>query len=125
MKERIVDFLLVYNYPWQNENPSDPSAVIVLLERSLVAIDLKTDGFPQFRHHHAITIHESPVTVCSYIVEPSRALVQSFTDLKEKSIQSQNSFQQNSQTIGNATVSNTFFSSLVIIMKLYLLRFLE
>jgi WD40 repeat protein len=85
MKERIVDFLVVNSSPWTSgEATPDPSALIILLENNLVVIDLKTDGYPQFQHHHAINIHESSVSVCDYVIDPNRSFFQNLITSKEK-----------------------------------------
>ena len=117
MKERIVDFIVVNTSPWTSESPPDPTALIVLLENNLIVIDLKTDGYPQFNHHHPINLHESPLTLCQYIVEPNQSIFRNLIELKEKN----NSSKQMNQTaqsvnmgnVGGATTSVPFYSQLV------------
>ncbi len=94
MKSRIVDFTLVYSSPYISDSPSDPSALIVLLEDDLVTYDLKTDGFPKFQHQHAINMHDPPITICDYIVDPNWQLFQSLLSSKEKQLQQQQQQQQ-------------------------------
>ncbi|RNA10956.1 syntaxin-binding 5 isoform X2, partial [Brachionus plicatilis] len=125
MKEKIVDFLVVNNNPWSSvEVSSDPSAVVVLLENNLVVIDLKTEGYPLFQHHHQINLHDSPITVLEYIVEPSRNLLHYLNVSRERTIQhqavvhqqqqqqNQTQMNQNSCQIGSTTSSTQFFSPL-------------
>lgn len=123
MKEKIVDFMVINNNPWSSvEVSSDPSAVVVLLENNLVVIDLKTEGYPLFQHHHQINLHDSPITVLEYIVEPSRNLLHYLNVSRERSLQHQTATQQQQNQaqanhtpgqIGSTTSSTQFFSSLV------------
>ena len=123
------------------KDSSDPTAIIVLLEASLVVLDLKTDGFPTFRHHHSY-LQESAVSVCHYAVDPPRALFNALQHSKEQrqskqqasssaasssspSSSSTSSFltnasnttntqtPSNQQFISQATISKSFYSSLV------------
>lgn len=127
MKEKIVDFLIVNNNPWLSvEVTSEPSAIIVLLESSLVVIDLKTEGYPIFQHHHQINLHDSPVTAIEYAVDPSRNLLHYLNVSRERNLQHQANIQQQqkqqpnqtnvnqtSGQIGSTTSSTQFFSPLV------------
>jgi syntaxin-binding protein 5 len=94
MKEKIVEFLIIASSPWTSENPNDPIGIIVLLENSLVVIDLKSDGFPQFQHHHTTNIHESSVTSTFYLTDPSKIFFKNLQALREKYIQHQSQLQQ-------------------------------
>ena len=117
MKERIVDFVVVNSSPWLSDNPTDPTALIVLLENSIVAIDLKSEGYPQFQYHHCFNLNESPITSLSYVVDPHRHFFQSLLASKEKNVADQKQAQSggapsSTGIAGNATTSTTFFSSL-------------
>ena len=124
MKERIVDFLIITNCPWVVPDcPSEPVAILVLLENNLTAIDLKTDGYPQFQHHHqCFTLNESPVTSTQYLVEPYRVFFKYLLASNEKTQQQQLEHQQktaqpaqaaNSVLVGATTTASTpFFSCL-------------
>ncbi len=113
MKDKIIDFLVINSSPWMcDHQPPEPVALIVLLDTNMVVIDLKTEGFPQFDHHHTMGIHESPVSLCQYIVEPNGSIFRNLNELCEKS----KSLRQTSQKTGNvagATTSVPFFSQLV------------
>lgn len=112
MKDKIIDFFLVDSSPWTSENPPDPSAVIVLLETNLVVIDLRTEGYPQFDHHHPISLHESPVSMCQYMVEPNPAFYRNLNELKAKENQLKQTTTQKIQTelVPGATASEPFYS---------------
>ncbi|XP_066524925.1 syntaxin-binding protein 5 isoform X5 [Hoplias malabaricus] len=64
----IVDFLALCETPYPNDY-QDPYAVLVLLEKDLVLIDLEQPGYPSFENPYPLTIHESPVTCCEYFVD--------------------------------------------------------
>lgn len=122
MKDKIVDFIVINNSPWFTESPNDPIGLIVLLENNLVVIDLKTEGYPQFQHHHPINLHESPITTCLYLVDPNKQLFQNLITSKEKLLQNQKQNlesqistikYQNNSNLSNTTSSTQFFSTLV------------
>uniref|UniRef100_A0A8C6SFE0 Syntaxin-binding protein 5-like n=1 Tax=Neogobius melanostomus TaxID=47308 RepID=A0A8C6SFE0_9GOBI len=60
----IVDFLTLCETPYPNDF-QEPYAVVVLLEKDLVVIDL----LPHIRKPLPLTIHESPVTCCEYFAD--------------------------------------------------------
>ncbi|CAK6966021.1 syntaxin-binding protein 5 [Scomber scombrus] len=64
----IVDFLTLCETPYPNDF-QEPYAVVVLLERDLVLIDLGQIGYPIFENPYPLTIHESPVTCCEYFAD--------------------------------------------------------
>ncbi|XP_061899206.1 syntaxin-binding protein 5-like isoform X5 [Entelurus aequoreus] len=64
----IVDFLTLCETPYPNDF-QEPYAVVVLLERDLVVIDLGQIGYPIFENPYPLTIHESPVTCCEYFAD--------------------------------------------------------
>ncbi|XP_056623215.1 syntaxin-binding protein 5 isoform X2 [Triplophysa dalaica] len=64
----IVDFLTLCETPYPNDF-QEPYAVVVLLEKDLVVIDLAQIGYPIFENPYPLSIHESPVTCCEYIVD--------------------------------------------------------
>ncbi|RXM34831.1 Syntaxin-binding protein 5 [Acipenser ruthenus] len=47
----------------------EPYAVVVLLEKDLVVIDLAQNGYPIFENPYPLSIHESPVTCCEYFAD--------------------------------------------------------
>ncbi|PWA27531.1 hypothetical protein CCH79_00000384, partial [Gambusia affinis] len=71
----IVDFLTLCETPYPNglrgvlPNFQEPYAVVVLLEKDLVVIDLAQNGYPIFENPYPLTIHESPVTCCEYFAD--------------------------------------------------------
>ncbi|XP_061551748.1 syntaxin-binding protein 5 isoform X4 [Phycodurus eques] len=64
----IVDFLTLCETPYPNDF-QEPYAVVVLLERDLVVIDLGQIGYPIFETPYPLSIHESPVTCCEYFAD--------------------------------------------------------
>ncbi|KAJ7990805.1 hypothetical protein DPEC_G00290720 [Dallia pectoralis] len=64
----IVDFLTLCETPYPNDF-QDPYAVVVLLERDLVVIDLGQIGYPIFENPYPLSIHESPVTCVEYFAD--------------------------------------------------------
>ncbi|KAM9842716.1 syntaxin-binding protein 5 isoform 3-T3 [Aulostomus maculatus] len=64
----IVDFLTLCETPYPNDF-QEPYAVVVLLERDLVVIDLGQIGYPIFENPYPLTVHESPVTCCEYFAD--------------------------------------------------------
>ncbi|XP_073712235.1 syntaxin-binding protein 5a isoform X2 [Misgurnus anguillicaudatus] len=64
----IVDFLTLCETPYPSDF-QEPYAVVVLLEKDLVVIDLAQNGYPIFENPYPMTIHESPVTCCEYLAD--------------------------------------------------------
>ncbi|XP_061785511.2 syntaxin-binding protein 5a isoform X7 [Nerophis lumbriciformis] len=64
----IVDFLTLCETPYPNDF-QEPYAVVVLLEKDLVVIDLAQNGYPIFENPYPLSIHESPVTCCEYLAD--------------------------------------------------------
>ncbi|XP_067335523.1 syntaxin-binding protein 5 isoform X11 [Channa argus] len=70
----IVDFLTLCETPYPNDY-QEPYAVVVLLERDLVLIDLGQIGYPIFENPYPLTIHESPVTCCEYFADCTAEII--------------------------------------------------
>ncbi|CAI5695820.1 unnamed protein product [Oreochromis niloticus] len=70
----IVDFLTLCETPYPNDF-QEPYAVVVLLEKDLVVIDLGQIGYPIFESPYPLTIHESPVTCCEYFADCPAELI--------------------------------------------------
>ncbi|XP_030627575.1 syntaxin-binding protein 5a isoform X2 [Chanos chanos] len=70
----IVDFLTLCETPYPNDF-QEPYAVVVLLDKDLVVIDLAQNGYPIFENPYPLSIHESPVTCCEYIADCSVDLI--------------------------------------------------
>ncbi|XP_071354048.1 syntaxin-binding protein 5 isoform X3 [Trachinotus anak] len=70
----IVDFLTLCETPYPNDF-QEPYAVVVLLEKDLVVIDLGQIGYPIFETPYPLTIHESPVTCCEYFADCPSELI--------------------------------------------------
>ncbi|XP_053158741.1 syntaxin-binding protein 5-like isoform X2 [Hemicordylus capensis] len=68
MDHPIVDFLTLCDTPYPNEF-QEPYAVVVLLERDLIVIDLTQSNFPIFENPYPMDIHESPVTCTEYFAD--------------------------------------------------------
>ncbi|XP_059842342.1 syntaxin-binding protein 5a isoform X3 [Hypanus sabinus] len=64
----IVDFLTLCETPYPSDF-QDPYAVVVLLEKDLVVVDLGQNGYPIFENPYPLDIHESPVTCCEYFAD--------------------------------------------------------
>ncbi|XP_039632171.1 lethal(2) giant larvae protein homolog 1 [Polypterus senegalus] len=61
---RVIDFFTVHSTAAEDEF-DDPSALVVLLEEELVAIDLQTTGWPTIPSPYLAPLHSSAIT-CSY-----------------------------------------------------------
>ncbi|XP_061699130.1 syntaxin-binding protein 5 isoform X4 [Syngnathoides biaculeatus] len=70
----IVDFLTLCETPYPNDF-QEPYAVVVLLERDLIVIDLGQIGYPIFETPYPLSIHESPVTCCEYFADCPAELI--------------------------------------------------
>uniref|UniRef100_A0A3P8URS1 Syntaxin-binding protein 5-like n=1 Tax=Cynoglossus semilaevis TaxID=244447 RepID=A0A3P8URS1_CYNSE len=70
----IVDFLTLCETPYPNDF-QEPYAVVVLLEKDLVVIDLGQIGYPIYENPYPLTIHESPVTCCEYFADCPAGLI--------------------------------------------------
>uniref|UniRef100_A0A674I9S7 Syntaxin binding protein 5L n=1 Tax=Terrapene triunguis TaxID=2587831 RepID=A0A674I9S7_9SAUR len=68
MDHPIVDFLTLCETPYPNEF-QEPYAVVVLLEKDLIVVDLTQSNFPIFENPYPIDIHESPVTCTEYFAD--------------------------------------------------------
>ncbi|XP_035270134.1 syntaxin-binding protein 5-like isoform X1 [Anguilla anguilla] len=64
----IVEFLTLCETPYPSDF-QEPYAVVVLLEKDLVVIDLGQIGYPVFESPYPLTIHKSPVTCCEYFAD--------------------------------------------------------
>ncbi|XP_026073890.1 syntaxin-binding protein 5-like isoform X7 [Carassius auratus] len=64
----IVDFLVLCETPYLNE-VQEPYAVVVLLEKDFVVVDLTQSNFPIFENPYPMDIHESPVTCTAYFAD--------------------------------------------------------
>ncbi|XP_055087189.1 syntaxin-binding protein 5 isoform X2 [Periophthalmus magnuspinnatus] len=74
MDTAIVDFLTLCETPYPNDF-QEPYAVVVLLEKDLVVIDLGQIGYPSFESPYPFSVHESPVTCCEYFVDCPAELI--------------------------------------------------
>ncbi|XP_006263570.1 syntaxin-binding protein 5-like isoform X3 [Alligator mississippiensis] len=68
MDHPIVEFLTLCETPYPNEF-QDPYAVVVLLEKDLIVVDLTQSNFPIFENPYPVDIHESPVTCTEYFAD--------------------------------------------------------
>ncbi|XP_015277206.1 PREDICTED: syntaxin-binding protein 5-like [Gekko japonicus] len=68
MDHPIVDFLTLCETPYPNEF-QEPYAVVVLLEKDLIVVDLTQSNFPIFENPYPMDIHESPVTCTEYLAD--------------------------------------------------------
>uniref|UniRef100_A0A8D0GH21 Syntaxin binding protein 5L n=1 Tax=Sphenodon punctatus TaxID=8508 RepID=A0A8D0GH21_SPHPU len=65
MDHPIVDFLTLCETPYPNEF-QEPYAVVVMLEKDLIVVDLTQSNFPIFENPYPMDIHDSPVTCTEY-----------------------------------------------------------
>ncbi|XP_074550781.1 syntaxin-binding protein 5-like isoform X6 [Halichoeres trimaculatus] len=64
----IVEFMALCETPYNNE-VQEPYAVVVLLEKDLIVVDLTQSSFPVFENPYPMDIHESPVTCTAYFAD--------------------------------------------------------
>ncbi|XP_032424366.1 syntaxin-binding protein 5-like isoform X8 [Xiphophorus hellerii] len=64
----IVEFMVLCETPYNNE-VQDPYAVVVLLEKDFIVVDLTQSNFPVFENPYPMDIHESPVTCTAYFAD--------------------------------------------------------
>ncbi|KAK7940011.1 hypothetical protein WMY93_003337 [Mugilogobius chulae] len=68
MDHPIVEFMVLCETPYNNE-VQEPYAVVVLLEKDLIVVDLTQSNFPVFENPYPMDIHESPVTCTAYFAD--------------------------------------------------------
>ncbi|XP_067110326.1 syntaxin-binding protein 5-like isoform X1 [Osmerus mordax] len=68
MDHPIVEFLVLCETPYNNE-VQEPYAVVVLLEKDFIVVDLTQSNFPIFENPYPMDIHESPVTCTAYFAD--------------------------------------------------------
>ncbi|XP_031436699.1 syntaxin-binding protein 5-like [Clupea harengus] len=68
MDHPIVEFLVLCDTPYSND-VQEPSAVVVLLEKDFIVIDLTLSNFPIFENPYPMDVHESPVTSTAYFAD--------------------------------------------------------
>nr|XP_014030098.1 unnamed protein product [Salmo salar] len=68
MDHPIVEFMVLCDTPYSNEI-QDPYAVVLLLEKDFIMVDLTQSNFPIFENPYPMDIHESPVTCTAYFAE--------------------------------------------------------
>ena len=83
MEHDIVDFISLCESPYEAEY-NDPYAIVVLLSKDLVVVDLQTPGYPCFQNPYPMDLHESPVTYCYYLADCPTDLVQAFCTVGNK-----------------------------------------
>lgn len=74
MDHNIVDFLVISATPWQCDF-QDPKALVILLDKDLVIIDLISNGLPTMEFPHPVDIHSSPVTCLHYFTDTTSDLL--------------------------------------------------
>ncbi|XP_066542302.1 syntaxin-binding protein 5-like isoform X3 [Hoplias malabaricus] len=68
MDHPIVDFTVLCETTYLNE-VQEPYAVVVLLEKDFIVVDLTQSTFPIFENPYPMDIHESPVTCTAYFAD--------------------------------------------------------
>uniref|UniRef100_W5L680 Syntaxin binding protein 5L n=1 Tax=Astyanax mexicanus TaxID=7994 RepID=W5L680_ASTMX len=68
MDHPIVEFIVLCETPYLNE-VQEPYAVVVLLEKDFIVVDLTQSNFPIFENAYPMDIHESPVTCTAYFAD--------------------------------------------------------
>jgi len=64
----VLDFVLATDTPYEADY-QNPESIIVLLSNDLMAIDLRSTGFPTFENPYAMDFQDSAVTCCEYLVD--------------------------------------------------------
>ncbi|KAJ4933461.1 hypothetical protein JOQ06_030289, partial [Pogonophryne albipinna] len=64
----IVEFMALCETPYNNE-VQEPYAVVVLLEKDLIVVDLTQSNYPVCENPYPMDIHESPVTCTAYFAD--------------------------------------------------------
>ncbi|XP_026001382.1 syntaxin-binding protein 5-like isoform X7 [Astatotilapia calliptera] len=64
----IVEFMVLCETPYNNE-VQEPYAVVVLLDKDLIVVDLTQSNYPVFENPYPMDIHESPVTCTAYFAD--------------------------------------------------------
>ena len=59
----VLDFILVTDTPWQNDQ-SNPESIIVLLSNDLMAIDCRSTGFPTYENPYAMDFQVATGGLC-------------------------------------------------------------
>jgi len=77
MEHDIVDFITLCESPYEADY-NDAYAIVVLLSKDLVVVDLQTPGYPCFQNPYPMDLHESPVTYCYYLASCPPDLVRAF-----------------------------------------------
>ncbi len=85
-----------------------------MLENKIVTIDLKTDGYPLFDHHHSANLHESPISYYEYLVEPDIKILQHILVSKEM---------QSKSTNAECPLTSQLVSNKVDLLNLSFLKF--
>ncbi|XP_037395461.1 syntaxin-binding protein 5-like isoform X10 [Pygocentrus nattereri] len=68
MDHPIVEFTVLCETPYLNE-VQEPYAVVVLLEKDFIVVDLTQSNFPIFENPYPMDVHESPVTCTAYFAD--------------------------------------------------------
>lgn len=77
MEHEIVDFITLSESPYEADY-NEPYAIVVLLSKDLVVVDLQTPAYPCFQNPYPMDLHESPVTYCYYLANCPSDLVRAF-----------------------------------------------
>ncbi|KAK9512357.1 hypothetical protein O3M35_000801 [Rhynocoris fuscipes] len=84
MEHNVIDFITLCESPYASDIP-EPYAVVVVLQKDLVVIDLLTPGFPCFESPHPMDLHECPVTCCTYLADSPSDLIPAFYSVGSRS----------------------------------------
>eukprot|EP00096_Caligus_rogercresseyi_P000369 TRINITY_DN10792_c0_g1_i1.p1 TRINITY_DN10792_c0_g1~~TRINITY_DN10792_c0_g1_i1.p1 ORF type:complete len:1161 (-),score=436.59 TRINITY_DN10792_c0_g1_i1:114-3596(-) len=68
MEYCVLDFVLLSDSCFRSDY-NEPEAIITMLTNDVVALDLKSPGFPCFQNPYAMDFNESPVTAVHYTVD--------------------------------------------------------
>ncbi|XP_076824726.1 syntaxin-binding protein 5-like isoform X1 [Clavelina lepadiformis] len=69
----IVDLVTLSSTPWTCDF-QDPTALVILLDKELVVLDLEAPGYPCIELGHVLDIHDSPVTCLKYVPDANTDL---------------------------------------------------
>ncbi|XP_078492957.1 syntaxin-binding protein 5-like isoform X2 [Ciona intestinalis] len=80
MGSPVVDFVAVSHTPWKCDN-QDPTDLVILLNKELVVLDLKTPGYPCVEPPHALDLHDSPVTCLEFYLDTNSTLLPTLCEI--------------------------------------------
>ncbi|GBP86146.1 Syntaxin-binding protein 5-like [Eumeta japonica] len=99
-----------------DNNYQEPYAVVVLLQKDLVVIDLLSPGYPCFENPYPMDLHESPVTCCSYFADCPSDLIPAFYSVGRAGNKRQTGFSERPWPVdgGEWTPASCSYSEIIL-----------